>query len=50
LIVFIIGGATYAEAREIQRLQAAYPNARIILGGTTIHNSTRYFFELLLTI
>ncbi|KAJ1569485.1 vacuolar protein sorting-associated protein 45 [Cladochytrium tenue] len=42
IIVFFIGGTTYAEAREIQRLNSATPGVRIVLGGTTIHNSTRF--------
>jgi hypothetical protein len=41
IIVFIIGGATYGEAREIAKLNALNTGARIILGGTTIHNSQR---------
>lgn len=42
IIVFIIGGATFEEARYIAQLNAATPGVRIVLGGTTIHNSTRY--------
>ncbi|KAJ3412362.1 vacuolar protein sorting-associated protein 45 [Chytridiales sp. JEL 0842] len=46
LIVFMIGGTTYAEAREIQRLNATNPGVRIILGGTTIHNSSSFLKEV----
>ncbi|KAJ1569096.1 vacuolar protein sorting-associated protein 45 [Cladochytrium tenue] len=45
IIVFFIGGTTYAEAREIQRLNSATPGVRIVLGGTTIHNSTSFLRE-----
>lgn len=44
IIVFIIGGATFEEARYIAQLNAATPGVRIVLGGTTIHNSTRYTY------
>jgi hypothetical protein len=42
IIVFLIGGATYSEASEISKLNAT-PGIRIILGGTTLHNSNRFF-------
>jgi len=42
IIVFVVGGATYEEARCVALLNAANPGVRIILGGTTIHNSERY--------
>jgi len=41
IIVFIIGGATYGEARDIAKLNEEIPNVRIILGGTSIHNTSR---------
>ncbi|KAJ3130695.1 vacuolar protein sorting-associated protein 45 [Physocladia obscura] len=46
VIAFIVGGATYAEAREVQKLNANTPGVRIILGGTTIHNSTSFLREV----
>ncbi|TPX37090.1 hypothetical protein SmJEL517_g00924 [Synchytrium microbalum] len=41
IIIFMVGGATYAEGREVARLNTVYPGVRIILAGTTIHNSRR---------
>ncbi|KAG0309219.1 vacuolar protein sorting-associated protein 45 [Dissophora globulifera] len=41
IIVFMVGGVTCEEARYISMLNAATPGTRIILGGTTIHNSQR---------
>jgi hypothetical protein len=41
IIVFMIGGVTYGEAREVSRLNASNPGVRIVLGGTCIHNSAR---------
>ncbi|CDH56110.1 vacuolar protein sorting-associated protein [Lichtheimia corymbifera JMRC:FSU:9682] len=46
IIVFIIGGATFEEARYIAQLNAATPGVRIVLGGTTIHNSTSFMKQL----
>lgn len=42
IIVFMVGGATFEEARYIAMLNAATPGVRIILGGTSVHNSQRY--------
>ncbi len=41
IIVFIVGGATYAEAMAVANLNKTTQGVRIILGGTTIHNSKR---------
>lgn len=46
IIVFIIGGATFAEARSISLLNASQTGVRIILGGTTVHNSKSFLTEL----
>lgn len=44
VIVFIIGGATYEEALAVHQLnQVGY---RVILGGTTIHNSESFIEEV----
>ena len=37
----MIGGATYAEARAINQLNAANSGTRFILGGTSIHSTKR---------
>ncbi|NXP73326.1 VPS45 protein, partial [Ramphastos sulfuratus] len=41
IIVFIIGGATYEEALTVYNLNRTNPGVRIVLGGTTIHNTKR---------
>ena len=41
VIVFIIGGATYAEAQAVASFNQSTQGVRIILGGTTVHNSKR---------
>jgi vacuolar protein sorting-associated protein 45 len=44
VIVFIIGGATYEEALAVHQLnQMGY---RVVLGGTTIHNSESFLEEV----
>lgn len=39
--MFIIGGATYEEALTVYNLNRTMPGVRIVLGGTTIHNTKR---------
>ncbi|KAI8335084.1 Sec1-like protein [Chlamydoabsidia padenii] len=41
IILFMIGGTTFEEARYVAQLNATVPGIRIVLGGTCIHNSTR---------
>lgn len=41
IIVFFIGGTTYEEARYVAQLNASSPGARIVLGGTSVHNTQR---------
>lgn len=50
VIIFMIGGTTYAEARVIAMLNqesaqsgaSSAAGTRLLLGGTCIHNSSRY--------
>jgi len=44
IIVFIIGGATYEEALTVYNLNRTTPGVRIVLGGTTVHNTKRWKF------
>lgn len=46
VIIFIVGGATYGEAAAVAALNAANPNQRIVLGGTTIHNSDTFLEDV----
>jgi vacuolar protein sorting-associated protein 45 len=41
VILFMVGGVTYAEAVEVAKMNAAGTGVRFVLGGTSIHNSTR---------
>ncbi|XP_038238424.1 vacuolar protein sorting-associated protein 45 isoform X2 [Dermochelys coriacea] len=46
IIVFIIGGATYEEALTVYNLNRTTPGVRIVLGGTTIHNTKSFLEEI----
>ena len=46
IIVFIVGGATYEEAKMVAQMNASSPGIRVVLGGTTIHNSTTFLEEV----
>ena len=39
--MFVIGGATYEEALTVYNLNRTMPGVRVVLGGTTIHNTKR---------
>eukprot|EP00002_Diphylleia_rotans_P018419 TRINITY_DN3567_c0_g3_i7.p1 TRINITY_DN3567_c0_g3~~TRINITY_DN3567_c0_g3_i7.p1 ORF type:complete len:549 (-),score=130.31 TRINITY_DN3567_c0_g3_i7:1374-3020(-) len=41
VVVFFVGGATYEEAKAIAAFNETSKGLRVILGGTTIHNSSR---------
>ncbi|KAI1304291.1 GIDA-domain-containing protein [Xylaria venustula] len=46
IIVFIIGGATYEEAKTVASINASSPGVRIVLGGSTIHNGATFLEEV----
>ncbi|TPX68347.1 hypothetical protein SpCBS45565_g03173 [Spizellomyces sp. 'palustris'] len=46
IVVFMIGGTTYAEAHEVAKLNASNPGVRIVLGGTTVHSSQSFLREV----
>lgn len=52
VIIFMVGGTTYEEARAIARLnqelagQAGGSATRVLLGGTCVHNSSRLVVQL----
>ncbi|XP_020653920.2 vacuolar protein sorting-associated protein 45 isoform X1 [Pogona vitticeps] len=46
IIVFVIGGATYEEALTVYNLNRSTPGVRIVLGGTTIHNTKSFLEEV----
>ena len=42
IVVFIIGGATYEEAKLIAQINASTPGVRVVLGGTSVLNSSAF--------
>ena len=46
VVVVLLGGATYEEARAVGEMNAANPGVRITLCGTTIHNADSFLTEL----
>ncbi|KAI0883477.1 Sec1-like protein [Annulohypoxylon maeteangense] len=46
IVVFIIGGATYEEAKTIATINASSPGIRVVLGGTSIHNAATFLEEV----
>ena len=46
IIVFIIGGATYEEAKMVAQVNASSPGTRVVLGATRLHNSTTFLEEV----
>lgn len=46
IIVFMVGGVTYEEAKMVSELNATTPGIRVVLGGTTVHNATTFLEEV----
>jgi len=46
VICFFVGGATYAEAQAIARLNRTHPTARVILGGTDFLNTEQFLKQV----
>jgi vacuolar protein sorting-associated protein 45 len=47
VVVFIVGGATYAEARSVARWNEANRHLRVLLGGTCFLSSTAFIQSVL---
>ncbi|KAK7934945.1 Vacuolar protein sorting-associated protein [Apiospora marii] len=46
IVVFMIGGTTYEEAKMVAGMNASSPGIRVVLGGTTIHNAATFLEEV----
>ncbi|OAA54432.1 Glucose-inhibited division protein A [Cordyceps fumosorosea ARSEF 2679] len=46
IVVFMIGGATYEEAKMIAGINATTPGVRVVLGGTSIQNASTFMEEV----
>lgn len=41
IIVFVVGGTTYEEARAVALFNSANPGVKVVLGGTALLSSQR---------
>ena len=46
IIVFMVGGTTFEEAKMVAQINASIPGVRVVLGGTKVHNSTTFLEEV----
>ena len=46
ILIFMVGGVTYEEAKMVAQVNASSPGVRVVLGGTSIHNSTTFLAEI----
>ena len=46
IVVFIVGGVTYEEAKMVAQVNASSPGVRVVLGGSTVHNSSTFLEEV----
>lgn len=46
VIVFVVGGATYEEAKELALSFNQGPELRVVLGGNCIHNSKSFLADI----
>lgn len=46
IIIFMVGGTTYEEAKMVAQVNASSPGVRVILASTGIHNSKSFLEEV----
>ena len=46
IIVFMVGGTTYEEAKMVAQVNASSPGVRVVLGGNGVHNSNSFLEEV----
>jgi len=46
ILIFMVGGTTYEEAKMVAQVNASSPGVRVVLGGTTVHNSVTFLEEV----
>lgn len=49
IIVFVVGGVTYEEAYAVANFNKTTQGVRVVLGGTTVHNSRMFIDEVIQT-
>lgn len=46
IIVFMVGGTTYEEAKMVAGINATTPGVRVVLGGSAVHNAATFLEEV----
>jgi vacuolar protein sorting-associated protein 45 len=46
IVIFMVGGTTYEEAKMVAQVNASSPGVRVVLGGTMVHNSGSFLEEV----
>jgi len=46
IIIFIVGGITYEESFTVHQFNVSNPNVRMVLGGTSVHNSSSFLKDV----
>ncbi|OJJ81960.1 Sec1 family protein [Aspergillus glaucus CBS 516.65] len=46
IVIFVVGGVTYEEAKMVAQVNASSPGVRVVLASTAIHNSTTFLEEV----
>ncbi|KAL4776177.1 Sec1-like protein [Aspergillus nidulans var. acristatus] len=46
IIIFMVGGTTYEEAKMITQVNASSPGIRVVLASTSVHNSKSFLEEV----
>ena len=46
IIVFMVGGGTYEEAKMVAQVNASSPGVRVVLGGTGVLNSQMFLDQV----
>ncbi|KAF2012476.1 vacuolar protein sorting-associated protein 45 [Aaosphaeria arxii CBS 175.79] len=46
IVIFMVGGTTYEEAKMVAQVNASSPGVRVVLAGTTVHNSSTFLEEV----
>lgn len=50
IVIFMVGGCTFEEAKMVAQVNASSPGVRVVLGGTTVHNSASFLEEVESTV
>lgn len=46
IVIFMVGGTTYEEAKMVAQVNASTPGVRVVLAGTCVHNSATFLEEV----